>query len=278
MKHVVCYSGGEASGLVAVEVVRRYGRENVILINHDINPDKEDADIKRFKLELAEYLRLPITFVNMRGWDEKDQFDVCVEAKAFKVGVHPLCTNRLKTAPFHKWLYENFPVDPRTCRSDVTIYYGFEAGEPQRIDRRRGILGEKGYRSCFPLAEWSRTLRSTADICVRPPASYAIWKHANCVGCLRAGQQHWYVVYCRRRDAFEKAKWAESQIGYSILRVDNKPVYLEELEPKFEAMRAAGIQADEKTPAAAFWAKAKKILGRRPVEEAGGCEQLEMAL
>ncbi|WP_217597147.1 hypothetical protein [Cohnella sp. GbtcB17] len=269
--HIVCYSGGEASAIVAIEVVRRYGPENVILINHDINGDKEDVDIKRFKREVAGYLGIPITYANMDGWETKDQFDVCIEAKAFKVGVHPLCTNRLKTAPFHRWLADTFPVEAGTCRTDVTIYYGFEAGEPARIERRRGILGDKGYRTCFPLAEWTRTIASTTDIGISPPATYAIWKHANCVGCLRAGQQHWYVVYCRRRDAFEKAKRAEELIGYSILRINGQPAFMKDLEPKFEAMRAAGIQADEKTPAATFWARARKLLGSKPAEEAAAC-------
>jgi hypothetical protein len=49
MKHVVCHSGGEASGIVAIEVARRFGPENTILMNHDINPQVEHWDIKRFR-------------------------------------------------------------------------------------------------------------------------------------------------------------------------------------------------------------------------------------
>lgn len=270
--HVVCYSGGETSGIVAYEVVRRNILDQVILINHDINPSAEHWDIKRFKVELANLLSFPITYVNHPDWETKDQFDVCMDAKAFKIDFHPLCTNRLKTAPFHKWLEENYPVDPETGRNDdILIYYGFEAGETDRINRRRSILAEKGYRSCFPLAEWPGVIKSTQEIGVEPPKTYQIWKHANCVGCLRAGQQHWYVVYCRRRDVWEKAKRAESVIGYSILRVNNKPAFLIELEPKFETMRLLGIPADEKTKPGAFWAKAKKILGAQPAEELAGC-------
>lgn len=135
MKHIVCFSGGEASALVAIEVVRRYGSLNGILLNHDINPWVEDADIKRFKQEVANYLNLPITQANMSGWEFKDQLDVCVEARAFKVGSgHPLCTSRLKTEPFHRWLAKYVPVDPQSCRTDVTIYYGFEQKERQRIE------------------------------------------------------------------------------------------------------------------------------------------------
>ena len=57
-KHIVCYSGGHSSALVAIEVVKLFGKENVILLNHNINPRYEDADIKRFKKEVAEYLVL----------------------------------------------------------------------------------------------------------------------------------------------------------------------------------------------------------------------------
>ena len=54
-KHIVCYSGGHSSALVAIEVVRKYGKENVILLNHDINPRFENNDIKRFKKEVSDY-------------------------------------------------------------------------------------------------------------------------------------------------------------------------------------------------------------------------------
>lgn len=37
MKHIVCYSGGHSSARVAVAVARRFGAENTILLNHDIN-------------------------------------------------------------------------------------------------------------------------------------------------------------------------------------------------------------------------------------------------
>lgn len=271
MHHIVCYSGGESSAIVAIEVVKKYGSANVILINHDIHGSVEHWDIKRFKQEVAQYLNLNITQVNMQDFESKDQFDVCIEAKALKINHHPLCTNRLKTAPFHHWLEKEFPVLPGTCRSDITIYYGFEAGETSRIERRRRILGEKGYRTCFPLEEWKDVLVSTHDIGINPPVTYSIWKHANCIGCLRAGQQHWYAVFCLRKDIWEKAKYAEQVIGYSILRVKNKPVFLKDFESKFLTMQRLGIRAEEKTSAHAFWAAAKKILGSQPTEEKASC-------
>ena len=54
-KHIVCFSGGHSSALVAIEVVRKYGKGSVILLNHDINSNVESKDIKRFKKEVAQY-------------------------------------------------------------------------------------------------------------------------------------------------------------------------------------------------------------------------------
>ena len=47
----MCFSGGHSSALVAIEVVRRYGNRDVVLLNHDIHARTEDADVKRFKRE-----------------------------------------------------------------------------------------------------------------------------------------------------------------------------------------------------------------------------------
>ncbi|MFC5402305.1 hypothetical protein [Cohnella soli] len=264
IKHIVCYSGGETSGIVAYEVVKRFGPENVILLNHDISANVEDTDIKRYKIELASALGVPITYANMESWEVMDQFDVCLQAKAFKAGMHPICTSRLKTRPFERWLKENYPADPETGRQEhAIIYYGFEAKEQARIDRRTRIMNEKGYAVEFPVANWAGCIKSTREIGVEPPHTYEVWKHANCIGCLRAGRQHWYVVYCRRPDIWEKAKITEAAIGYSILRIDNEPVFLKEMEDQFRAMKEAGIEATEKVSPTRFWRETKRILKER---------------
>ena len=99
MKHIVCFSGGHSSAIAAVEVTRKYGSENVVLLNHDLCPRTEDEDIKRFKKEVSDYLGVPITYANMPGWETKDQFDVCMGTNAFKLGAQSsaLCTSRLKS-------------------------------------------------------------------------------------------------------------------------------------------------------------------------------------
>jgi len=248
MKHIVCYSGGHSSALVAIEVVAKFGKEDVVLLNHDISGWVENADIKRFKQEVSDYLGIPITFANIQGLSAAlipDQFDVVSKARAFKVGSGTeLCTSRLKTEPFMNWLKSNAP--DKNC----IIYYGFDANEVVRIQRRSGILGGLGYKTDYPLALWSeRTVLNTQDIGITPPNTYEAFKHANCAGCLKAGKQHWYIVYCTRPDIWKKAKETEDDIGYSIIN----GTYLEELEEMFEKMKQQGVPQTEHIKHQTFW-------------------------
>ncbi len=258
IKHIVCYSGGHSSALVAIEVFRKHGNANLILLNHDISSRVEDADIKRFKIEVAAYIGIPITYANMPDFENKDQFDVVVEAQAFKVGAGTaLCTNRLKTAPFERFLVEHF------SNKNCVIYYGFDPAEKSRIQRRAQFLGVQGYKTAFPLAFWKRTINSTTEIGIKPPLTYSRFKHGNCVGCLKAGRQHWYCVYCTRPDIWKKGKWAEDEIGYTII----KGISLRELEPLFKKMKKAGIQPTEKIPAPTFWKQVRDKLKEQVQED-----------
>lgn len=252
MKHIVCYSGGHSSALVAIEVARKHGTDDLILLNHDINPRVEEQDIKRFKQEVADYLGVPITYANHPEWETKDQFDVVVDAGAFKVGNGTaLCTHRLKTQPFERWLKENVP------EKDCVIYYGFDDNEMARVARRKQILGIQGYASDYPLALWEyRTITSTKDVGIEPPNTYGKFKHANCTGCLKAGKQHWYLVYLYRPDLWVKAKEAEEEIGYSILQEGE----MQSLESLFQRMKDAGIETTEHEDPRTFFARVRKTL------------------
>lgn len=288
MKHIVCYSGGHSSALVAIEVVRKYGKENVILLNHNINPKYEVKDIKRFKSEISEYLDLPITYANYKGVEDENEipshFDIAIMLNGFKFNNgQELCTYNLKTKPFYDYLGNNFP------NKDCIVYYGFDANELHRVERRKSILNDIEILSDYPLAIWGceqytalikyfsdqgkqfstiamiekyrdtsndiRTIKSTLEIGIQPPNTYDIWKHANCLGCLKAGKQHWYCVYVHARHIFEEAKETESIIGHSII---SEGVWLKDLEKDFEIMRLQGVPANENIHSYKFWKSAKK--------------------
>ena len=100
-------------------------------------------------------------------------------------------------------------------------------------------MAANGYKCEFPLAFWERTIQNVEEIGIKRPSTYEIHKHANCIGCLKGGKQHWYVVYCLYPEIFEKAKIAEEAIGYSILRGG----YLKEYETMFHKMLMAMIKS-----------------------------------
>ena len=82
---------------------------------------------------------------------------------------------------------------------------------------------------------------------------YALFGHANCIGCLKAGRQHWYIVYCYYPDIWEKAKATENEIGYSLI----KDVWLDELDDLFKRMKDAKVQPTEHIQSSRFWQMAK---------------------
>lgn len=252
MKYIVCYSGGHSSALAAVETVRRHGADNTILLNHDLSPEVEHADIKRFKREVAEYLGLPITYANMEGWGTLTPLRVAVKKKAFQTQPgQALCTHYLKTLPFYKWLADNFPA------RDCVIVYGFDPAEKTRIERRAKMLGDMGYSTDFPLAHGTHAIVDIAQLGIQKPSTYAYQKHANCAGCLKAGRQHWYLVYCLHPAIFDEAIAAEATIGHSII----KGVYLKELVPLFQKMQAADIKPQDIERPQSFWARVRREIG-----------------
>lgn len=248
------FRGGHSSAIVGIHAADKHGPENVILLNHDMHLGVEDSDIKRFKREVAAYIGLEITYANYKN-AQLDQFDVCVQEKAFKVkSGQELCTNRLKTRPFMQFLETNFP------EKNVVIHYGFDANEKDRIQRRSGILGQQGYRTAFPLATDILKITQTSQIGIAKPRTYKTFKHGNCIGCLKAGWQHWFIVYCQRPDIWLKGKWAEEEIGYAIHHDETGPVYLEDMEGKFEIMKRMGVPQTEHIPHQRFWADARKFI------------------
>ena len=257
MKFVVCFSGGHSSALAAIETVRREGKESVILLNHDISSHVEHQDIKRFKREVADYLELPITYADAPDFEQRTPLEVCKARSGFSAGTQQaFCTYELKTRPFYKWLDENLPSTP-----NHHIAYGFDADEEERISRRRLMIRSMGYTPEFPLAEWPRTIASTEEIGIPRPATYHLFKHANCIGCLKAGKQHWYAVYCIRPDIWQEAKEAEAQIGYSII----KGSFLKDLEQQFQHMKEdLKICPGDKAEPGAWWAMVERAF---PVEE-----------
>ena len=266
--HIVCFSGGHSSALAAIEVHRKFGKEdNVILLNHDINPNYEDADIKRFKNAIAAYLGINITYANMNevndGSEIPSQFKVCIDSGTMTdYKGNAICTARLKTEPFYDFLKKNYPPLGNLFYKPVLIYYGFDAKEKDRMIRRTSILGAMGYKTDYPLVWNNRTIHSTNEIGIVKPLTYDVYEHANCKGCLKASLLHWYVVYVHHRFIYQEAIEMEEKLDFTIHTVTrNKiktPISLIELAPIFEQFIKDGITATEHQSKKLFAQKIRK--------------------
>lgn len=115
-------------------------------------------------------------------------------------------------------------------------------------------MASMGYKTEYPLYNWKSTINDIADVGIEKPSTYATFRHANCIGCLKAGKQQWFIVYCFYPELWEKAKLAESKIGYSII----KDFYLKDLECKFSAVKAIAIKPTEVLHYNSFWALVNK--------------------
>ncbi len=260
LTHIVCYSNGVQSASVAIAIVEKYGKDNCILLNHGINPRYEDKSVTEFGLSIAKYLNIKITYANHNNAKTisniPSQFKVCEDAGTF---LNPknrqiLCTNRLKTAPFMKWLKEN-----EYNNTNSIIYYGFTIDETKREDRRQTIMCSMGFETVYPLIRLGVPSDYYKKTGTETPKHYKVFKHGNCWGCLKAGKQHWYAVYCLRPEVFNRSKLAEKRIGYSIIRSG----FMKDFEPMFEAMKNAGIEPTEHIKPQTFWANTRKILNNK---------------
>ena len=254
-KYVVCYSGGHSSAICAINAVLRYGKENVILLNHDISSSVEDRDIKRFKIEVAEYLGLPITFANHKDFENMTPIKVCVDLGGWKFHKGDiLCTNRLKTAPFYKWIKENDP------EHNHVYLYGFDntPDERVRMNKRIAAMGAMGCKTDYPLITWGKLkVENTEDVGIERPNVYSQFQHANCIGCLKAGWQHWYCVYVHRRELWDEVVNAEeNEIKHSL----KSSYYFLDRQDLFEKMRLLGVPTTEHIEPNRFWATAKKMV------------------
>jgi len=248
MRHIVCFSKSHNSALAAIEVVRRFGNENVILLHHAINPKYEHPDVKRFGYYITEYLKLSITYANRKNIDDRNkllsQFSLCELANTFDIGGNQaVCSNRLKHNPFREWLKTYGKPG-----NDV-IYYPFTINQIDDATRVENALKLEGYRTEFPLIFWKTTIRSTEEIGIASPLAYSVFKGIKCIGCIRANKTHWYAVYYLFPEIWLEAKEAERCIEQTIFKDES----LDELEVKFQQMKKANVLPMEISNPKLFW-------------------------
>ena len=218
VKHVVGFSGGVASSVVAKIVAEAHPGKAVLLFCDTLT---EPADNDRFRAEVASFLGLPI----VRIADGRDIWELFRDEKYLGNQRATPCSEHLKALIGDRWMKENGPC----------IYYvGYTPDEWRRAQRLSARKAQAGIEVRFPLID----LNISKEECfhrvmncwgLKLPAMYEWAEHANCVPCVKGGLAYWGMVFLNHPEAWARAVQAEKTTGYQILKKSEYGTLEEEL-------------------------------------------------
>jgi hypothetical protein len=241
----VWFSCGAASAVAAKLTLDKYASTaRVRILNNPVV--EEDADNRRFLLDVQAWLGVEIETVAARRYPLQSARDVWAQRSFMSGPKGAPCTIELKKRARQDWEAEN--------RADWHVL-GFTADEKTRHDR-------------FVLTERSNVLPVLIDNGVTKNDCYAIlqdagltlprvyrmgYPNANCIGCVKAtSPTYWNHVRQQHPDVFQDRAEQSRRLGARLVRVDNRRVFLDELDPaaKGRSMKSmdidCGIFCEEK--------------------------------
>lgn len=222
---VVWFSCGAASAVAAKLTLDKYGKtHNVILAN---NPIKEEhPDNRRFLRDIERWLGVEIESVINPRYPDSSCVSVWHDRKYMSGVAGAPCTGILKKQARQFWEQGN-PHDH--------IVLGFTLEELDRHER-------------FVLSERSNVLpvlidaKMTKQDCfnyidaaglVLPEIYKLGYPNANCIGCVKAtSPTYWNHVRQVHPEIFEERAIQSRKIGTKLVRVKNKRLFLDELDPE----------------------------------------------
>ncbi len=127
-------------------------------------------------------------------------------------------------------------------KPDDIHVFGYTSEEQHRADRFREQNIEVDLRT--PLIDYNLTKDDCIAMVQRAgielPAMYKLgYRNNNCIGCVKGGMGYWNKIRRDFPDTFDRMAKVERKLNISILRSENEPVYLDELDP------TRGNHADE---------------------------------
>lgn len=121
MKHIISYSGGIGSAITAFNLVKEYGKDNVILLFADTK--MEDEDLYRFNEDIKKLLDCEFITIS----DGRTVWEVFEDVKFIGNSRIDPCSKILKRDLIKKWIKNNFT--PEEC----IIYVGIDCTEEHRL-------------------------------------------------------------------------------------------------------------------------------------------------
>ena len=205
MKHIVAFSGGAASAVVAQIVAKEHPGETILLYH---STKTEPADNDRFRKEVAAHIGLPIT----EDSDGRDIWGVFDDV-GFWTGKFSPCTGYLKGNRSLAFCKQNLPC---------TLYFGYTMEEYDRAQRTLARYESHGILTGFPLLQKGIRKQECLDRVtncwgLRLPEMYATFEHANCIPCVKGKKAYWGLIAMKYPEQFEKAVSYEEKYSHTVL-------------------------------------------------------------
>jgi hypothetical protein len=223
MKHIVMFSGGAASSIVAKIVADRHPNDT-ILLHTPSGAEHPDAD--RFREQVAKFIGLPITVEASK----KMLWELVESYKHIPNDSLPYCTKQLKIIPQDRFLKRL-----EAQGESIIIYLGLGVDEWRRIQKVWARNEAKGRKVAFCLMDLKMTgedckriIRDEWGICLPQPYQYL--SHNNCIPCYKAGKGNWCKVWKHYPEQFYRAARAEGKAANTVF----DGVTLFELAAKWE--------------------------------------------
>lgn len=218
----VCWISAGVSSFVAGYLVRDTIDEFIYIDIADQHPDS-----LRFIKDCEKVLGKPIQILKS---EEYRSVEDCIrtfgQVSNLKTGFYP-CTNWLKKRVRKKWEYEhqNF---------DITYVWGMDLNEKHRAEKLLESMPD--FEHEFPLIDHELSKEDAHGICARlgikRPAMYDMeYSNNNCKGCVKGGKGYWNKIRRDFPEVFAARALMERDLGSAILKDENGPIFLDELDP-----------------------------------------------
>lgn len=222
-KIAVWFSCGAASAVAAKLTIEKYPDCDVRVLNSPIA--EEDQDNRRFLSDVQDWLGVEIEIVRSNKYPSQSAREVW-EARRFMSSVSgAICTEELKKKARQDW-EKNNKVDWHVL--------GFTYEEKDRA--KRFMLTERD--NIIPVlidAKISKIqcMEMISEARIALPRVYKLgYPNANCIGCVKAtSPTYWNLVRKTHPDTFDDRAKQSRDIGVKLVRVDNKRIFLDELDP-----------------------------------------------
>jgi len=221
-RSVISWFSCGAASAIATWIALKENAANIRIIYIDTGSEHEDN--RRFLQECSTWFGREIEECKSLDYDSVD--DVISKRKFI---------NSPQGAPCSLFLKKR--VRQRVEDLDAVQVFGYTADKADKKRAERFALANSEVITRFPLIEHGITKQDCLAILhskdIEIPAMYLLgYQNNNCIGCVKGGIGYWNKIRIDFPTVFNRRAAQEREVGHSILKDKNGPIWLDELAPE----------------------------------------------